>query len=82
MEVPILSGYGSDGTIGIAEIKKCGGLTLSEADFDHHAKIGMPHSAADSGYVDGVLPVEDMPAVLLAHNAYKPVALVTNVRRT
>jgi chemotaxis response regulator CheB len=29
----------------------------------------MPQSAADSGFVDLVLPVEDMPAALLAYLA-------------
>ncbi len=65
----ILSGYGSDGTAGIAAIKERGGLTMCEAAFDHHAKLGMPQSAADSGFVDLVLPVEDMPAALLAYLA-------------
>ena len=67
----ILAGYGSDGTIGVAAIKECGGLTLSEAAFDHHAKLGMPQSAADGGFVDNVLPVSEMPAALLAYMAYK-----------
>jgi two-component system CheB/CheR fusion protein len=67
----ILAGYGSDGTIGIAAIKEAGGLTLSEAAFDHHAKMGMPQSAADGGFVDSVLSIEAMPAALLAHMAYR-----------
>ena len=67
----ILAGYGSDGTIGIAAIKECGGLTLSEAAFDHHAKLGMPQSAADGGFVDKVLPVEAMPEALIAHRDYR-----------
>ena len=65
----ILSGYGTDGTAGIAAIKNGGGLTLCEAAFDHHAKLGMPQSAADSGFVDLVLHVEHMPAALLAFQA-------------
>ena len=67
----ILAGFGSDGTIGIAAIKEGGGLTLSEAAFDHQAKLGMPQSAVDGGCVDNVLPVEEMPAALLAHIAYR-----------
>jgi two-component system CheB/CheR fusion protein len=67
----ILAGYGSDGTIGIAAIKECGGLTLSEAAFDHHAKLGMPQSAVEGGFVDKVLPVEAMPDALLAHRDYR-----------
>ncbi|WP_303810281.1 chemotaxis protein CheB [Sandarakinorhabdus limnophila] len=65
----ILSGYGRDGTAGIAAIKERGGLTMCEAAFDHHSKLGMPQSAADSGFVDLVLPVEDIPAALLAYLA-------------
>jgi two-component system CheB/CheR fusion protein len=65
----ILSGYGSDGTTGMAAIKAGGGMTMCEAISDHHAKVGMPQSAADSGFVDHVLPIADMPAVLLAYNA-------------
>ncbi|MCW2109545.1 chemotaxis protein CheB [Bradyrhizobium elkanii] len=67
----ILAGYGSDGTIGIAAIKECGGLTLSEAAFDHHAKLGMPQSAVAGGFVDNVLPVQAMPEALIAYRDYK-----------
>jgi two-component system CheB/CheR fusion protein len=33
----ILSGTGSDGTLGLAAIKEHGGLTLAQAEFDHQA---------------------------------------------
>ncbi len=61
----ILSGYGSDGTAGVAAIKERGGFTISEAEFDHYAKLGMPRSAAAGGFVDRVLKVEEMPAALV-----------------
>ena len=67
----ILSGFGSDGTAGIAAIKEAGGLTLSEAEFDHHAKAGMPQSAAAGGFVDTVLKAEDMPAALIDYQRVK-----------
>ena len=67
----ILSGYGSDGALGMTAIKAHGGLTLSQADFDHHAKSGMPQSAASSGFVDHVLAVEDMPAALLDYQQHR-----------
>ena len=51
----ILSGFGSDGALGVAAIKEHGGLTLSQAEFDHHAKSGMPQSAVSGGFVDHVL---------------------------
>ncbi len=69
----ILSGFGSDGALGIAAIKEHGGLTLSQAEFDHHAKSGMPQSAASSGFVDHVLSVEDMPDALLNYRRHRAI---------
>jgi two-component system CheB/CheR fusion protein len=66
----ILSGTGSDGSIGVAAIKEQGGLTLAQAEFDHHALPGMPQSATSTGQVDEVLAVEDMPARLAAYQAH------------
>ncbi len=67
----ILSGFGSDGTLGIAAIKEHGGLTISQAEFDHHAKQGMPQSATSGGFVDHVLPVEDMPQALVDYRKHR-----------
>ena len=62
----ILSGTGTDGTLGIRAIHGAGGLGLvqepSTARFD-----GMPSSALKSGFATQALPVEAMPALLLAH---------------
>ncbi len=66
----VLSGSGSDGARGLRAIKEHGGLTLAQAGFDHVALSGMPASAAATGWVDDVLPVEDMPARLLAHQEH------------
>ncbi|MFD0740298.1 chemotaxis protein CheB [Lysobacter koreensis] len=63
----VLSGSGSDGARGLRAVKEHGGLTLAQAGFDHAAMSGMPASAAATGLVDDVLPVEQMPARLLAH---------------
>ncbi|HKK40476.1 MAG TPA: CheR family methyltransferase [Cryomorphaceae bacterium] len=56
----ILSGTGSDGTLGLKAIKEVGGLTIvqepTSAQFD-----GMPQSCISTGVVDKVLEVEDMP---------------------
>jgi two-component system CheB/CheR fusion protein len=60
----ILTGTGSDGTLGIKEIKLRGGLTVvqdpNEAEYD-----GMPQSAIATGYVDLVLPVSSIPSAVL-----------------
>ncbi|PZM16448.1 chemotaxis protein CheB [Rhizobium tubonense] len=63
----VLSGVGSDGSIGLAAVKESGGLTIAQAEFDHHAMTGMPQSAAATGLVDYVMQVEDMPARLIEY---------------
>src|SRR5205807_820624 len=51
----ILSGSGTDGTLGIAEIQAQGGLTFAQEESS--AKYdGMPRSAIASGCIDRVLP--------------------------
>jgi two-component system CheB/CheR fusion protein len=51
----ILSGTGTDGTLGMAEIQAHGGVTFAQDEAS--AKYdGMPRSAVVSGYVDSVLP--------------------------
>ena len=47
-----------------------GGLTLAQAEFDHHALPGMPRSATSTGQVDEVLAVEDMPARIIAYHSH------------
>lgn len=60
----ILSGMGSDGTLGMCAIKEQGGLTLvqepSSAKFD-----SMPKSVIDSGYADIVAPTEELPTRIM-----------------
>ena len=55
----ILTGTGTDGTIGLRKIKENGGLTIvqnpEEAEHD-----GMPRSALESGVVDLVLTLQQM----------------------
>jgi two-component system CheB/CheR fusion protein len=62
----ILSGMGSDGTLGLRAIKEKAGVVLVQdpatAKFD-----GMPCSAIDSGLADIVAPVDDLPAKILAY---------------
>ena len=60
----ILTGTGSDGTLGLRRIKEAGGLTLVQ-DPDEAEHDGMPRSAIDSGMVDVVLPLAEMPAALI-----------------
>ena len=81
----VLSGTGSDGTLGLKQIKENGGLTLAQAEFDHTAMSGMPHSATATGLVDHVLPVEEMPAKLLDYQRHlprSPIARMATARAT
>ena len=66
----VFSGTGSDGTLGLKTIKEYGGLVLAQADFHHMAMSGMPQSAAATGLVDDVIPVDDMPARLLNYQTH------------
>ncbi len=63
----ILSGTGNDGALGLKAIKTCGGLTLAQgADGSRPQHDGMPASAIATGAVDIVVPVEAMPARIMA----------------
>ncbi len=59
----ILSGTGSDGTLGIGEIKAVGGVTFAQDDRSAQYP-GMPQSAVASGAVDLVLPPREIAARL------------------
>jgi two-component system CheB/CheR fusion protein len=69
----ILSGMGSDGTLGIRAIKENAGIVLvqepASAKFD-----GMPRSAVNSGLADFVAPVEELPGKIIAYVAHGPLA--------
>jgi two-component system CheB/CheR fusion protein len=60
----ILSGTGTDGTLGLQAIKGYGGLTLAQVADDARFP-GMPQSALATGAVDHVLPVARMPQTLM-----------------
>ncbi|MEX0619775.1 MAG: CheR family methyltransferase, partial [Pseudohongiellaceae bacterium] len=67
----VLSGTGSDGTLGLRRIKEAGGLTIvqtsDEADYD-----GMPCSAIADGMVDLVLPISRMRDAILRFTRVAP----------
>ncbi len=61
----ILSGTGTDGTLGIKAIKDVAGITFAQ-DPSSAGYDGMPNSAIASGDIDFVLPAEDIGAQLIA----------------
>lgn len=60
----ILTGMGDDGTEGIKEIKKNGGVTIAQ-DEASSVVFGMPREAIESGCIDTVLPLNDISNHLL-----------------
>jgi len=71
----VLSGMGSDGTLGLRAIKEKAGLVAvqepASAQFD-----SMPRSAIDAGLADIVAPAEELPDKILAYLKYVP--FITN----
>ncbi len=67
----LLSGMGTDGTLGVRAIKEQGGLVLVQAPAS--AKFdSMPRSAIDAGLADVVAPAAELPGKLLATLRYAP----------
>lgn len=60
----VLSGTGSDGTLGLKAIKESAGMAMVQ-EVEQAKYGGMPQSAITTGLVDYVLPVEAMPEVLM-----------------
>ncbi|MCF8373880.1 MAG: PAS domain-containing protein [Bacteroidales bacterium] len=71
----ILSGMGSDGSLGLKAIKEKNGIVLVQdpatAKFD-----GMPLSATEAVIADIVAPAEDLPGKLIDFLKYLPVAKI------
>ena len=67
----ILSGSGTDGSVGIKDVKEVGGLVMvqepAEAEYD-----GMPRGALDTGLVDVVLPVAQLAQKLAEFVQHRP----------
>lgn len=61
----VLTGSGSDGSMGVEAIKKMGGTVIAQdeptAEFP-----SMPSAAVETGVVDFVLPLDEIPSALVA----------------
>jgi chemotaxis methyl-accepting protein methylase len=68
----ILSGMGSDGTLGLHAIKEKAGVVFvqdpASAKFD-----GMPRSAVEAGLADVIAPVEELPGKIIAYLRHVPI---------
>ena len=65
----VLSGTGSDGTLGVRAIKSEGGMVMVQSP-DSTEYDGMPRSAVATGLVDFVLLPAEMPAQLIRYAAH------------
>jgi two-component system, chemotaxis family, CheB/CheR fusion protein len=67
----VLSGMGTDGTLGLRAIKEQAGVGFvqepTSAKFD-----GMPRSAIAAGVADAIAPVEELPAKILGYLQHVP----------
>lgn len=62
----VLSGTGSDGTLGIRAVKENGGMVFAQDDSS--AKFdGMPRSSIATGMVDVIASAEEMPKALIRY---------------
>jgi len=61
----ILTGMGRDGSSGLKEIKKNGGLTIAQ-DGASCIVNGMPQAAIDNGAVDYVVKLKEMPGFIMS----------------
>ncbi len=72
----ILSGMGSDGTLGLRAIKEKAGAVFVQAPAS--AKFdGMPRSAIDAGLADVVATVEELPGKIIAYLQHTALAALT-----
>ncbi|HMO24159.1 MAG TPA: chemotaxis protein CheB, partial [Candidatus Melainabacteria bacterium] len=62
----ILSGTGTQGTLGLKAIKSCGGMAMVQEPTTAEYPA-MPKSAIDTGMADFVMPAEELPEALIKY---------------
>lgn len=66
----IMTGMGADGLQGMKAIANAGGLTVGQ-DESSCIVYGMPRSCAEAGILKRVVPLNDIPAVILQATRYR-----------
>ena len=61
----ILTGMGSDGAIGMTEIKKTGGYVIAESE-ETAIVYGMPKAVVDLGLADEIKPLQDIAGAIVS----------------
>ena len=73
----IMTGMGSDGALGIGEIKDAGGHTIAQ-DKESCAIFGMPKAAIAKGFIDNVVPLSELASYLVMKVGRSACVEVTN----
>lgn len=60
----LLTGMGDDGAVGLADLKRAGGITIAQ-DEASSVVFGMPAAAIALGVVDHILPPQHIPGLLV-----------------
>lgn len=68
----VLSGTGTDGSLGLKALKENNGLAITQ-DPEEASYDGMPRNAIMTGVVDLVLPVRKIPTALAAYDATRQI---------
>jgi two-component system chemotaxis response regulator CheB len=66
----IMTGMGADGVQGMRAIANAGGLTVGQDELSC-VVYGMPRSCAEAGILKRVVPLNDIPAVILQATRYR-----------
>ena len=80
----ILSGTGTEGTMGLKDIKGHGGLTIVQ-DPETAQYDGMPRNAISAGVQDFILPIKEIPKLLIKYSKnrnLKPIEKPVEVVKT
>ena len=75
----ILSGTGSNGSIGLKRIKEYGGVAFAQ-DPNEAQYTDMPRNAIATGLVDYVLPVADIPGKILSYKQHRGTIQIPQAR--
>jgi two-component system, chemotaxis family, CheB/CheR fusion protein len=73
----ILTGAGTDGALGLRQVKENGGLTVAQdpGEAEFHS---MPRNAIETGAVDLVLPLREMPETILRFCNTRPLITIAD----
>ncbi len=66
----VLTGMGNDGSQGIRLVKQCGGQVLAESE-ESSVVYGMPREAVATGCVDRVVPLDDIPRMIVEYGGFE-----------